>query len=160
MMRKTRIVPLTVCVAALLSGCGRRPAECGYLPISANGWGLTDTLTFRTDTLPAGRYSLTLGLRTSASVPYPYRSLTLLLRQTWEQTNTARCDTIVCPLTTIAGDLSGKGIAFFQYEFSAGTFCLQKPTAGRLSVSHIMRREILPGITDVGFRIDRIDRID
>lgn len=157
MMRIPRLVPLTACLAALLSGCGQRPAECGYLPVSADGWGLTDTLTFRTDTLPAGRYSLTLGLRTSAAVPYPYRSLTLRLQQTWKRTGTVRCDTVVCPLTTAAGDLSGKGLTFFQHEFPAGTFRLQKPAAGRLSVSHIMRREILPGITDVGFRIDRID---
>lgn len=157
MKRKTRLFPLAVCMAALLSGCGRRPAECKYQPVSADGWGLTDTLVFHTDTLPAGRYRLTLGLRTSASVPYPYRSLTLLLRQTWKKTGTARCDTVVCPLATTAGDLSGKGIAFFQYEFPAGTFRLSGPAAGRLSVSHIMRREVLPGITDIGLRIDRID---
>ena len=157
MMRKKRLFPLAVCIATLFSGCGRPPAECEYQPVSADGWELTDTLVFRTDTLPAGRYSLTLGLRTSASIPYPYRSLTLLLQQTWKKTDTTRCDTVVCPLTTTTGDNSGKGIAFFQYEFPAGTFRLSQPAAGRLSVSHIMRREVLPGITDVGLRIDRID---
>lgn len=126
-----------------------------YQPTPVDGWEMTDSLTFSIDTVrTAGTYRLTVGLRTSASHAYPYRDVTLQI----VERISGRPQYVVntnCHLTNAEGDISGHGIASYQYAFDIGTMQLQERDTGTITIRHLMRDPILRGITDVGIRLER-----
>lgn len=140
--------------AALAAGCRRNAAAYQYGSVSVNGWEPGDTVVLYVPPLEqGGAYAMQLGLRTSNTVPYPFRELWLMVKQEWASGQTF-ADTLQCTLATPAGDASGKGVALNQYEFPLPVRQLAKGDSARICINHIMRRDLLPGITDVGIRLE------
>ena len=94
-----------------------------------------------------------LVLRSSNTVPYPFRELWLTVKQDWTSGQTI-IDTLQCTLATPAGDASAKGVALNQYEFALPVRQLANGDRARICTHHIMRQDLLPGITDVGIRLE------
>lgn len=138
--------------AVLLAGtasCDVRPVRYAYRPTPVSGWEPKDTLSFPIDTIAhAGRYVLSVGVRTTAR--FPFQSLWLVVKQQWRRPARERLDTVVCRFTNAAGDPVSRGLSLNQYEFTVDTVSLGPGSCGHVSVRHIMRREILPGVSDVG----------
>jgi len=65
-------------------------------------------------------------------------------------------DTLYCSLTDREGDVSGKGVSVYQYTFPVDTFQLHRGARGTITIHHIMRRNLLPGVSDVGIRLERL----
>ena len=51
------------------------------------------------------------------------------------------------------GNMLGQGISYYQYNFILVDRDLSKGDSLHVTVRHIMKREILPGISDIGFRM-------
>lgn len=98
---------------------------------------------------------LTLGIRTSASTPYPFQTLWLVVQQKWYNPDTLRIDTVECRLTDEKGDIAGHGVSLYQFTQPFLTQYLQAGSSADFSIIHIMRREMLPGISSVGIKLQR-----
>lgn len=142
----------------LLAGCGKRPAAFEFRNTPVEGWEAGDTLHYHIDTLRrAGDYRLSLGLRTSAATPYPFQSIWLVVRQQWHNPDTLFVDTLECRLTNSKGDVTGDGVSLYAYSQEMRTLPLAEGTSADVKITHIMRREMIRGIVDVGIRLDKAD---
>ena len=78
-MHSAGLAPLFVLLLLIVVGCGQRRVEtyC-FRATPVDGWETTDSLVFPIDTVhQAGRYRLSIGVRTSAANPYPFQTLAL-----------------------------------------------------------------------------------
>ena len=62
-------------------------------------------------------------------------------------------DTLTCQLIDDSGNATGYGINHYQYLFPLTTLKLDKGESVRVAIRHCMKREILPGILDVGVKL-------
>lgn len=137
---------------SLLSGCKREVVYHQYRHTSIAGWERNDTLSFAVPPVEqSGRYAAELGLRINGS--YPFMGLSLIVEQTVLPENRTRIDTIHCQLIDEKGNPKGKGISYYQYAFHVSDFSLSKGDSLQVVVKHYMKREMLPGIADVGFAL-------
>lgn len=144
-----RILLWAVFLAVGLSACDRLPAHSVYRSTPVNGWEPKDTLFFPIDSVDrAGRYVLSVGVRTTAL--YPFQSLWLVVKQQWRRPDSGRLDTVVCRFTNEAGNPDSRGLSLNQYEFPVDTVSLGPGMRGHVTVRHIMHRDILPGVSDIG----------
>ena len=60
---------------------------------------------------------------------------------------------IDCDLISEEGGIEGDGISFFQYQFSIRDLSLHQGDSIHVSLTHNMKREIMPGVADVGLRL-------
>lgn len=152
MWRKTCILLIVLCAVA----CGHSPVAYEYRATPVDGWEPGDTLRFQVDTIRhGGTYNLSIGLRTSVSEPYPYQTLWLGVRQHWHNPERVSLDTVECRLNDPDGDVTGDGVSLYQYEQVCKSVQLTDGDYGEISVFHIMSCEILPGIREVGIKVER-----
>ena len=136
----------------LLTACQDNTVYHRYLHTNRTGWERNDTLRFLIPPVKeAGRYCEELGLRTDGN--YPFLSLTLIVEQTKGHTGDVRRDTVECKLITKQGRVMGAGINHYQYTFPLATIDLEKEDSLRIVIRHDMKRELLPGIMDVGIQM-------
>ncbi|MBR1732932.1 MAG: gliding motility lipoprotein GldH [Alloprevotella sp.] len=147
----------TLAAIALLCGCRPGAAKFAYKPLPPAGWDAAESVTFPVDSVPAdGFYVLTVGLRTSAARPYPYRSVTLRVSTRIPDTAQERTKELALPLADTWGDTGGSGTTLFQYEQTADTLQLRGGQRGTIRIAHAMRDRLLTGITDIGIRLERL----
>ena len=53
------------------------------------------------------------------------------------------------------GNVLGDGVSYFQYNFMLSEVDLREGDSLHVCVRHIMKREILPGISDIGLKMIR-----
>ena len=133
-------------VTGLFVGCDSQTVYNHFEHTSMNGWERNDTLTFVTAPLTAGNYDEQLALRISGD--YPFLSVNLVVEQRAEPAQQVIRDTLVCDLIGKDGVVKGHGVSSYQYMFR---------TTLHLTVRHDMKREMLPGITELGIVIKRAD---
>lgn len=149
---KSFLYILTFLSVVSLSACDGGTIYNSYAHTPMEGWEKNDTLVFDVPRLPAtARYRQELGLRISGA--YPFTRLSLLVEQTVEPGHRVRRDTLDCRLYDDKGNVLGDGVTQFQYSFILADVTLHKGDSLHVCVRHIMKREILPGISDVGLRI-------
>ena len=51
--------------------------------------------------------------------------------------------------------MKGHGISTYQYNFHLTTLTLNEGDSLHIAVRHNMKREILPGISDIGIRLSQ-----
>jgi gliding motility-associated lipoprotein GldH len=145
-------------VAGLLgwTGCGPEPIFAESKPIETEGgWSASDVKTFRfdiTDTL--SKHEFFIDLRHDQT--YPFSNLYLFVDFDFPNGRQRR-DTVLCELADARGAWLGTGsgpVVDHRIGFlSATAFPLSG--AYEISVAHAMRRDPLPGVLDVGFRLER-----
>lgn len=146
---------LTICLL-MQTACGRHEAAYQYCDIQSEGWEPADTLHFRVDTLKqTADYLLSVGLRTTVTRPYPFRTVWLVVKTAWHNPSLQTCDTIECKLTNEDGEQLGDGVSLIQYNFPLRRLTLRAGQSGQILIHHFMQREQLEGITDVGIRMER-----
>ncbi|MDD5862085.1 MAG: gliding motility lipoprotein GldH [Prevotella sp.] len=167
---------LLLLLPLLLTSCLKNKVYDHYEPVAVSGWEKNDTLNFAVPRQEEpGHYSSHLGLRVNQE--YPFTDLTLVVEQKVihnkkvevKQHNfihplAARfvacgsdsyCDTLRLRLVDDNGRVRGKGISEYQYRFYIGNLQLQPYDSVYVSVRHVMKREILPGIVNVGYSMKR-----
>lgn len=145
---------LAVVLLLALSACNRKLVYDRYASTPISGWEKNDTLSF--DIRPVSgmdTYYMWLGLRTSED--YPFTAVTLIVEQHIYPKDTIVNDTVKCQITDRHGNASGLGVNFHQYRFPVNSLQLQDGDSIHIRVRHDMKREILPGISDVGISLRR-----
>lgn len=66
-----------------------------------------------------------------------------------------RTDTLRVVFMTTEGDALGQGMSIVGYSVPLASVSLPQGARGHFRVRHVMRREVLPGIADVGIAIRR-----
>ena len=141
----------------LFAACKLQTVYHHFEPTPKNGWEKNDTISFVIGPIAEeGRYAEDVQLRVNGE--YPFTALTLLIEQEVALSQEKRVDTLFCSLFNQQGDAEGGGICQYQYNFRLATMELQKDEKLRVTIRHQMKREILPGIIDIGLRLRHEDR--
>ena len=146
---------LCLTVALIMSSCNRKAIYSHYEHTDIyNGWERGDTLEFLVPKVgEEGTYSEELGLRTTMT--YPFTSLTMIVSQQALPSGFSRNDTVTMELTDEEGNRLGDGITLYQNVYALPDIHLSEQDSLRIVVLHNMKRESLPGISDVGMTIRR-----
>lgn len=151
MTRRTLLYALAV-GGLLTASCAGDTLVHRYATLPADGWARHDTVCFD---LPGHVEdicgTLTVGLRTKTGVAI--RDIVLAVEQCDSDAFVIRRDTVCYPLTDSEGDALTSGVNFHQYETQFVPFHMEKDRKGCVRIYHLMTRETIPGITEVGIRI-------
>ncbi len=160
--RKRAMQMLLVCVVAVsiyltvatFLSCSSNVVYASYEHSPLSGWERNDTLVFNVPavTVPS-TYRQRIGLRMTGS--FPFTSLSLIVEQRIYPSGKVVADTLKCPVTDERGNFLGDGISAFQYSFELREMALNVGDSLHVTVRHNMKREILPGVSDVGLIMER-----
>lgn len=135
--------------------------QYAHTPIA--GWEKNDTLSFEVAPMTnKGYYKEEVGLRINGA--YPFMGLTLIVYQTIYpnqekgKEKIEKVDTVQCHLMDQNGHSKGQGISYYQYNFPINIYQLDEGDSIHIAIRHDMKREILPGISDIGLKIQRITK--
>lgn len=148
---------LWIGVSSFLTSCHDRTVFYQYEHTPVAGWEKNDTLAFDIPPLAAGgSYQEQLDLRTMGS--FPFMKLTLIVNQTVfphlkDAEKTMMVDTVVCDLIDKKGVTKGQGISYYQYAFPINMYRFNAMDSVHITIRHDMKREILPGISDIGVKV-------
>ena len=157
-MRKSLAIIIAAATLLVLAACNRHLVYDKFMHTPVAGWEKNDTLLFEVPPVSqASTYQSRLELRVVDD--YPFVSITLIVERHIYPRNEVRLDTLNCPLTDRRGNAAGKGISYHQYCFPINTMTLVPGDSLQISVRHDMKREILPGVSDVGIKIEKADRV-
>lgn len=154
-MRKFKIFLTLFFVLILLVSCGRQRTACfSYSSTPVEGWEQHNVLSFPIDSIESGgEYELSVGARTTYD--YPFQTLWLEVTTHFEHPRMDFLDTLVCQVTDLQGNILGRGISVFQYVYPLKALRLNIGQKGVVTIKHIMRRNILPGVSDIGVILRR-----
>ena len=154
-MRKNNllITLFVIMVAVCMVSCNRKNVYIDYLHVPVTGWDKNDTLTYDVSPLKAGKYREVLGVRIDRS--YPFMSLSLVVKQTILPSGYVHCDTLNCKLVDENGKFRGQGVSYYQQTFHLNTIRLHEGDSLHINIKHNMKREVMLGVSDIGFRIDK-----
>lgn len=154
MKRHNTLLLITLALAATLLSCERKTLYSHFTDIDLDGWTKSDTVTFCVTDIPqTGFHDETLCLRTTAE--YPFQSLTLVVQQSRRADDEGRTDTLSLRLVDSRGNPTGDGVSLSQHRFPLRNISLETGDTLRLRVWHIMKRETLPGVVNVGLTVKR-----
>lgn len=138
-----------LCSAPLLIvACQRGTLLHSFQSLPHETWGMRDTLTFGMDSLGVQEAQLSVCLRFTHH--FPYRSLWMVVERSGAKLPLRR-DTLNIPVMTDDGGSMGSGVHLIQIEHPVGNIACNDSL--RLRLYPIMRREQLPGVSDVGVKI-------
>ena len=156
-MRKSKYTLLYyigLCCLLVCMACKSKTTYSHYEHVSAAGWEKRDTLFFHPNPAESyGRYQEVIGIRTNDS--YPFMRLTLIVNQEILPSMESHSDTLNLELVDEEGNVKGKGVSHYQYSFPLKTLSLQEGDSLSISIRHHMKRETLPGISDVGITLTK-----
>lgn len=155
--RFSSLALILVTVALTLFGCNRKTIYSHYEPTPLSGWEKNDTLSFAISQLmKEGNYLEQVGMRVNAD--YPFKSITIIVQQHTCSARIIRTDTLHAQLMDQEGNVLGNGINILQYQFPLATVQLLPDDTLFVSIRHGMKREILPGISDIGVSLTLQDK--
>lgn len=141
-------------LAISVSSCDDSRIYDDYESIAQEGWERNEVLKFNVPKMQqAGNYQQWVQLR--AIQKYPFQTVTLIVEQTVYPKKQFFRDTVECHIINEGGRLEGKnGISSTEVVAPLRSVQLNEGDSLAISIRHNMRRELLPGISDVGIRID------
>lgn len=145
---------LAFMMAVCLASCTTNTVYDSYSHTPLTGWEKNDTLTFCVPKLrEAGLYNQSVGLRMTNA--FPFTSISLIVEQRILPKGRVVTDTLKCYITDARGNFLGDGVSSYQYLVPLRKEMLNKGDSLRITIRHNMKREILPGVSDIGFKISR-----
>lgn len=155
-MQKNKIlkVCLIITVAWLCVSCDRNTVYHHYETTSIDSWERSDTLFFRNIAIKAStQYKEEIGLRINDN--FPFQNLFLVVEQDIRPLHQHRIDTLNCKLIDKYGTIKGRGLSYYQYNFHLTTLQLNAGDTLDVHIRHHMKREILPGIANIGIKLSK-----
>ena len=143
-----------LCGMVGFASCGPEPIFSDSAPVDPEGWQAEETIEFTwevEDTI--GTFDFFLDVRHDQT--YPFSNLYLFLEFSFPNGRLSR-DTLGCDLADVRGQWYGSGfgnLVDHRIGFHRETRFPLKGEYG-LVVRHAMRKDPLPGITDIGFRLE------
>lgn len=154
-MRHTVKIVIFLFVLFASAACTERnKAVFSYHSTPVEGWEQHRTQIFPVDSVAkAGLYEVLVGVRTTYE--FPYQTLWLEVTEKLDSPAYLNVDTLVCHITDAKGNTLGNGISLFQEQNMLNEMRLSVGQKGTIAVRHIMRRNNLPGVSDVGVLVRR-----
>lgn len=153
MNKRNIFLSITVAVAMAFASCNRSTIYSQYLHTPLSGWEKNDTLTF---SIPRMQTDMVLkaiiGLRITDA--YPFKTVCLIVDKAISPDNIIDSDTINCSLFDNDGMSKGRGVSCYQFNYHVSNMHLMKGDSVAIHIRHNMKREILPGISDVGITLE------
>ena len=116
------------------------------------GWEKNDTLVYDIPPLKEpGKYREYISMRISES--YPFKSVFLIIEQYTYPGKRVTRDTLSYNLVNAKGERTGNGISYYQYNYLLREKDFRRGDSLHITIRHDMKREILPGINDIGFKL-------
>lgn len=151
-MRKSLSYIIMVFIVTLLYACDMDTVYYHYEHTPIQGWEKNDTLSFDIGPIDRpGMYDANIGLRINGS--FPFTRLALIVETKIYPRQQVITDTVMCNLTSKRGVSSRHGISYSQYTSPAGEITLSPGDSLHVSIRHCMKRDILPGISDIGIHL-------
>lgn len=133
--------------------CNSRTIYSHYAHTPLQGWEKNDSMRFDITIPQEGNYLEKIGVRINNE--YPFMGLTVIIDQTVYPSLQTLRDTLDCNLVGEDGNVKGQGINHYQYEFPLKSLALHEGDSVSIRIHHTMKREILPGISDIGVILTR-----
>lgn len=141
-------------VALTFGACNRSTVFTQYKPTPLAGWEKNDTLIYELQTVKSGMdVEEIVGIRVNDA--YPFKALCLIIDQIVLPRNLTLSDTVNCRLFDDDGNTLGGGVSSYQYTFPFATQRLEEGDSLVIKIRHNMKREIVPGISDVGILLKK-----
>ena len=154
MQSKHLLKLLILATGLLLCACGRQKIYSRFEHVSDTGWEKVDTIDFYIPPIAeSGTYHEALELRIDNT--YPFQSLTMEVTQTVFPENKENIYNKVCQLIDKKGNIIGSGISLFSYTFPFNNIMLNRGDSLHITIVHCMKREIMPGVVDVGVTLTK-----
>ena len=157
---RTKVFTFIYMVVLLLLGMSTTSCNDPRTYDHYESWERNDTLTFNLPRQWEGSYELSLGLR--ASQTFPYRSVSLIVESAIinykhkKKLERMRRDTIHCEIITDKGMLAGQdGISNTEIRQHIASFQLNRNDSLHITIHHVMSRNNIPGISDIGLRLQK-----
>ena len=139
-------------IVCMTVACTENTLQHSYGHVSSAGWARTDTLRFPLPSVTAtGLYDFHVGVRYNND--FPYEGIWMVMDMQLTHPLLSQRDTFFLPLNDADGMPLGHGIGLLQYEIPLHQLSLHEGQTGTISLYHIMSRETLPYIHDIGIRI-------
>ena len=153
-MRNKAMILILAIAGMLTASCHRGVIYSHYEHVSNDGWERTDTMHFYVSPVKnAGVYKQQLLLRTDNELPF--LNLSVIVEQDVLPRGLKLRRRINCPLVEKNGHVMGNGISCYQYAFDLDDVELYEGDSLHIYVMHHMKRETMPGITDVGILVTK-----
>ena len=144
---------LALGIVLLCVSCNSRTIYSHYAHTPLQGWEKNDSMRYGMTIPLDGHYQETIGVRINNQ--YPFMGLTIIIDQTVFPSLETHCDTLNCDLVGEDGHMKGQGVNHYQYEFPLKSIALHQGDSVSIRIHHTMKREILPGISDIGVTLKR-----
>jgi gliding motility-associated lipoprotein GldH len=152
-MRNWSLTLMTI--ITLCAACTEGKVYHHYNHTPVGGWEKVDTLVFDVPAMKEqGLYGTVVGLRITNG--YPFMGLSLIVEQTVYPSQRRRIDTLNCKLIDKDGTPKGQGVSYYQYRFQLSQMSLAQHDSLHITIRHDMKREILPGIADIGIAVNKL----
>ena len=152
--RMTIRLMLMATALACITSCRRQIVYFHYEHTPQSGWEKNDTLNYSVSPLTDDcTLHEEVALRINSF--YPFQKLCLVLEQEILPAGIVRNDTLNCRLFDNEGYVQSKGMGYFQFSFHLTDMQLARGDSLHIMLRHNMKREILPGIIDVGIQLKR-----
>ena len=154
-MRHSLMFLLIFFAAALLFSCDPRTVFDNYSAIEPTGWNKDSVKVFQVPVKDSTvHHNIYINLRNRTS--YSYNNIWLFIGISSPAGETIQ-DTVQFLLADPSGRWSGKGFGGVKDNRFLYRSNVYFPHAGTylFSVRHGMRQELLPGISDIGFRVEK-----
>ena len=150
----TFLILITVAIATVMvSACDENTIYDSYEHTPVAGWEKNDTLHYYVPPLrDSGSFQQTIGLRINRN--YPFTSVSLVVDQRILPGFRFHRDTIRCQFLP-DDNLRGQAVSYSQYDFPLRDIDLRRGDSLVVTVWHAMKREILPGISDIGLKMTK-----
>lgn len=147
-------VNLGILFIVFFSACNGHKVYDTFYHTPLSGWEKNDTLLFDVPRIQEkGNYQSDLALRINNA--FPFMKMTLIIEQSVYPHHTVYRDTLNCDLIGSNGIPKGHGISYYEFEFPVAILHLEKGDSLHITVRHDMKREILPGISNIGIQLTK-----
>ena len=134
---------------SMTSWSRQQTVYANYAPIDDTTWEKTDTITFDVPPVKAaGTYQEKLGLRLADD--FPFLALSMDIEIQVQPKGILHSSQHKFSVIDQGGNPKGKGLSLQQYTFDLGDLELEEGDSLHISMAHNMKREILPGVVDLG----------
>ncbi len=136
------------------SACNEHKVYDKFRETPMSGWEKNDTLKYDVPRVKVGG-SYHIGLSMRIGNNFPFKSITLIVEQTIFPSHKKNTKSVKCNVIDNNGRATGRGIGIYQYDFDVTTLNLHANDSLHICIRHNMKREIIPGVSNVGIYVSR-----
>lgn len=150
------IVAIILQATLLVSSCITDTLQYEYQHINKNGWAKNDTINFDIpEVTQSGLYSIKTEIRCLST--FPLNHIYIVRKFSFNTPFIGYTDTIRINTDKKCPSTEHSGINLISFAKTDSSLVLAKGQKGRVEMYHIMQKEPLPHILDLGIRIKKVD---